>query len=107
MTLNFYKSESNVKPELLDTTSSKKVVYIRQNVVELEKTDENTGETYTYYEYEEAKLTKEEYEKYKEELSNAKTLESVEILKAENEALTEQVNMLTECILEMSMMLYV
>ena len=107
MTLNFYKSESNIKPELLDTTSSKKVVYIRQNVVELETTDQLTNETHTYYEYEEAKLTKEEYEKYLEELTSADALESIELLKAENAALTEQVDMLTECILEMSMMLYV
>lgn len=68
MKLNYIKSQSSVYPELIDTTSSKKYVYLRQNVVEIES-DNTDGETYTYYEYDEAKLTKEEYEQYLKELS--------------------------------------
>lgn len=68
MALNYKKSQSSIYPELLDTTSSKKYVYLRQNVVEKQSEDMD-GETYTYYEYEEAKLTKEEYEQYLEELT--------------------------------------
>lgn len=68
MILNYRKSESSVYPELIDTTSSKKCVYLRENVVEVQS-DNTDGETYTYYEYDEAKLTKEEYEQYLEELS--------------------------------------
>lgn len=68
MKLNYRKSQSSVYPELIDTTSSKKYVYLRQNVVEMQS-DNTDRETYTYYEYEEAKLTKEEYEQYLKELS--------------------------------------
>lgn len=68
MKLNYIKSQSSVYPELIDTTSSKKCVYLRKNVIEVQSEDMN-GETYTYYEYDEAKLTKEEYEQYLKELS--------------------------------------
>lgn len=68
MKLNYIKSQSSVKPDLIDTTSSKVVVYLRQNIVENIKTDEMSGETSTFYEYQEAKLTKEEYQEYLKEL---------------------------------------
>ena len=68
MKLNFIKSQSSVKPDLVDTTSSKVVVYLRQNIVENQRTDEISGETSTFYEYQEAKLTKEEYQEYLKEL---------------------------------------
>ena len=101
MNLYFKKSQSAVKPELIDTTSSKKVVYIRQNIVETKKDDT------TYYEYDEAKLTKSEYAEYLKELEATDTLEIVENLKAENKQLSETVDMLTSCILEMSEIIYV
>ena len=69
MKLNYIKSQSSVKPDLIDTTSSKAVVYLRQNIVENIKTDEMSGEETTFYEYEEAKLTKQEYQEYLKELS--------------------------------------
>ena len=100
MKFNFIKSQSTVKPELVDTTSSKKVVYIRQNIVEINKDDT------TFYEYDEAKLTKDEYKEYLAELEAQDTLETIENLKAENKSLTEQVGMLTDCILEMSAVIY-
>ena len=68
MKLNFIKSQSSVKPDLVDTTSSKVVVYLRQNIVENIKTDEMSGEETVFYEYEEAKLTKQEYQEYLKEL---------------------------------------
>ena len=68
MKLNFIKSQSSVKPDLLDTTSSKVVVYLRQNIVENKKTDEMSGEETIFYEYEEAKLTKAEYQEYLKQL---------------------------------------
>ena len=101
MKLEFYKSQSSVKPELLDTTSSKKIVYIRQNIIEVQKDDT------TFYEYDEAKLTKTEYQDYLKELDTTDTLEIVENLKAENQTLSEQIDMLTNCILEMSEIIYV
>ena len=100
MNLYFKKSQSTVKPELVDTTSSKKVVYIRQNIVET-VVDETT-----FYEYDEAKLTKAEYAEYLKELEATDTLEIVENLKAENKQLSETVDMLTNCILEMSEIIY-
>ena len=68
MKLNYIKSQSSVKPDLVDTTSSKVVVYLRQNIVENIKTDEISGEETVFYEYEEAKLTKQEYQEYLKEL---------------------------------------
>ena len=101
MKLKFYKSSSSVKPELIDTTSSKKVIYIRQNIVEVQKDDT------TFYKYDEAKLTKSEYQEYLKELEATDTLKIVENLKSENQTLLEQVDMLTNCILEMSEIIYV
>ena len=68
MKLNYVKSQSSVKPDLIDTTSSKVVVYLRKNIVENIKTDEMSGEETVFYEYEEAKLTKAEYQEYLKEL---------------------------------------
>lgn len=113
MKLNYVKSQSSVKPDLIDTTSSKTTVYIRQNIVEKEKTVENTNSdesdatsTVVFYEYDEAKLTKEEYQEYLKELESTDTLQTVEDLKAENQSLTEHISMLTECLLEMSETVY-
>lgn len=100
MKLKFIKSQSTEKPELVDITSSKKVVYIRQNIVEVQKDDT------TFYEYDEAKLTKEEYKEYLVEMETQDTLETIENLKSENKSLSEQVSMLTDCILEMSEVIY-
>ena len=68
MKLKYVKSQSSVKPDLIDTTSSKAVVYLRQNIVENIKTSEMSGKETVFYEYEEAKLTKEEYQEYLKEL---------------------------------------
>ena len=113
MKLNYVKSQSSVKPELVDTTSSKTTVYVRQNIVEKEKAIENTNSedndatsTTVFYEYDEAKLTKEEYQEYLKELNGSDTLQTIEDLKAENQNLNEQVSMLTECLLEMSETVY-
>ena len=68
MKMNYVKSESTIKPELIDTTSSKTTVYIRKNIIEKERVDEETGESTPYYEYDETKLTKKEYQEYLKEL---------------------------------------
>lgn len=69
MYINYIKSESTIKPELVDTTSSKKYVYLRKDIIETQKVDEISNETITLYEYQEAKLTKAEYQEYLTELS--------------------------------------
>ena len=113
MKLNFIKSQSSVRPDLIDTTSSKTTVYIRQNIVEKEKAVENTNSedndatsTIVFYEDDEAELNKEEYQEYLKELNGSDTLQTIENLKAENQNLNEQVSMLTECLLEMSETVY-
>ena len=106
MKLNFIKSQSSVKPDLVDTTSSKTTVYLRQNIVENIKTDEMSGEETVFYEYDEAKLTKVEYQEYLKELNCSDTLQTIKDLKVENQNLNEQVTMLTECLLEMSETVY-
>lgn len=55
----WYKSESNMKPAIIDKTSSKKYVYVRRNVemVEIEREDVVN----TIYSYEEMKVPKEAY----------------------------------------------
>ena len=68
MKMNYVKSQSSVKPDLIDTTSSKTTVYIRKNIIEKERIDKETGDSTTYYEYDEAKLTKKEYQEYLKEL---------------------------------------
>ena len=68
MKMNYTKSESTIKPELVDTTSSKTTVYLRKNIIEKERVDEETGESTPYYEYDETKLTKKEYQEYLKEL---------------------------------------
>ena len=69
MILNYVKSQSSVKPELIDTTSSKVVVYLRKNIVKKEMTnDEYDLSPIIFYEYEEAKLTIDEYQEYLKEL---------------------------------------
>lgn len=62
--MNWYKSESTVRPDELDTTSSKKIVYLRRNIVEKQRESKFDGEMQTYFEYDEAKLTKRKYEEY-------------------------------------------
>ena len=64
MELTYRKSESGAYPPLIDTTSSKKVVYIRDNVEEVTVHDEMSDTDYTMYRYDEAVLTKEEYQMY-------------------------------------------
>lgn len=107
MKLNYIKSQSYVKPDLVDTTSSKTTVYVRQNIVENKKIDEMSGEETVFYDYEEAKLTNKEYAEYLKELELTDTLETIEGLKEENKSLNEQVTMLTDCLLEVSEMIYV
>lgn len=69
MNIQYYKSQSTVRPELIDDHSSKYVTYLRKNIVEKQVTDEMSEETHTVYEYDEAKLTKAEYKQYLTEIS--------------------------------------
>lgn len=62
MTITYYKSESTIKPSTVEF--GKTTVYLHKNIAEVQRTDEMTGETQTFYEYDEAALTYAEYEQY-------------------------------------------
>ena len=108
MKLNFIKSQSSVKPDLVDTTSSKTTVYVRQNIVEKEKTVENTNSedndttSTVFYEYDEAKLTKEEYQEYLKELNGSDTLQTIEDLKVNDDKINSTIVSIEENNLDMS-----
>lgn len=68
MILNYVKSESAIRPELIDTTSSKTTVYLRKDITEKQRTNDMSNEKVTYYEYLEAKMTEDEYRQYLKEL---------------------------------------
>ena len=63
MTLNWRPSEADTIPEEIDTTSSTTTVYLRRNVEEKTRPDEDSPLTsHTYYSYEEAKIPRAEYD---------------------------------------------
>ena len=67
MKVSYYPSQSNSRPLDIEVTSSAKYVYIRRNIQEKHLETEN-GDPYVLYVYEEALLTKDEFESYKSEL---------------------------------------
>ena len=58
-----FKSESGTMPLPIDDISSPTTVYVNENVVEVERTDEETGETTTVYQYDVRLFSREEWEK--------------------------------------------
>lgn len=71
MNLEFYKSESTVQPLEVDVESSHTTVYIRRNIVKDERADPDTGKTVTVYTYDEAKIPKDEYDRYMQDKTQA------------------------------------
>lgn len=67
MGIIYKKVQSATKPTEIDITSSPSGIYVRRNIKEQVKETE-TGEIVVYYEYQEAFLTPNEYEKYSKEL---------------------------------------
>lgn len=101
----WYFSESDFIPSDVDSTSSKNVVYLRKDIQEVIKTNDD-GENYTVYQYYERKISHEEWASYKNYKQIDENAISVENLKEENQMLNEQISMLTECLLEMSELVY-
>ena len=58
-----FKSESGTMPLPIDDTSSPTTVYVNENVVEVERPDEMTGGTTTFYQYDVRLFSREEWEK--------------------------------------------
>lgn len=65
MTLKFRYSESTVRPELIEF--GKTTVYIHRNITEEQRTDPETQTTTTWYVYDEAALSYEQYTQYQNE----------------------------------------
>lgn len=61
--MKMFKSESGAMPLPIDDTSSPTTVYVNENVVESERTDEMTGEISTVYRYDVRLYSREEWEK--------------------------------------------
>ena len=68
MKVNYYYSESNTRPLDIEITTSKKYVYIRRNIKEVLVEREEEGEPYKKFVYEEAAITKDQFESYKNEI---------------------------------------
>lgn len=58
--MQWQHSESTVKPAKADDTLSKRYTYIRKNITETTRTDQEGNET-IFYEYDEALIPKEDY----------------------------------------------
>lgn len=69
----WYAVESGVKPSEIDNTSSEIYVYLRKDIVKVE--DEEKG---TYYEYLEQKIKKDDWDMYKQIISNTSDLADVQ-----------------------------
>jgi len=78
----WYDGESSVYPQLVDTTSSKKWVFVRRNVKEQEREKED-GTTETYYTFQEQKVSKEVWGIFEQEKNNEERLNDVEDVLAE------------------------
>lgn len=70
----WYEGTSSVYPSLVDTTSSKKWVYVRRNIEEHEREDDE-GIKEKFYKWEERKIPKENYPIYELEVQNAANLD--------------------------------
>ena len=75
----WYNGESTVNPALIDDTSSKKWVYVRRNVEQHERESEITGETETYYTFEEQKIDKSVYDIFKSNNENSERITDIEL----------------------------
>lgn len=73
------KVQSTVKPEETDTTSSSKYNYVRSNIKEVTEHDED-GNSITYYEYEETKIPKDQYDIYTQAQKNADTISYIAMM---------------------------
>lgn len=65
MTLNWKQSESMERPAELDESSSSFVVYLRKDITEVEVPATNETPASTKFVYQEAVLSKADYERYK------------------------------------------
>ena len=72
----WYRSESTVMPEETDLTSSKVYNYVRRNIEEEEREDEE-GNTITMYVFEEMKVPKESWGMYLETIQKTANIDYI------------------------------
>ena len=73
----WYMAESTVFPKLIDSSSSKKWVYVRRNGKRCERENEQ-GIKETFYTFEEQKVSKEVWGIFEKETDNSTRLADVE-----------------------------
>lgn len=73
----WYMAESTVFPKLIDSSSSKKWVYVRRNVKKCERENEQ-GIKETFYSFEEQKVPKDVWGIFEQEADNSVRLADVE-----------------------------
>lgn len=73
--MEFYKSESLIRPLEVDTGSSRLYNYVRQNIEEVERVED--GETITVYVYDECKVPKEAWGLYLDTMQNTADIEYI------------------------------
>ena len=73
----WYSGESSIYPALVDTTSSKKWVYVRRDIEEHERENEQ-GVKETFYSFEEQKVPKDVWGIFEQETDNSVRLADVE-----------------------------
>lgn len=76
--MNWYHSESATRPLETDTTSSKKYNYVRHNITEVQRTENE--EIITMYEYDECKILKEDWGLYEETAQNTADIEYIAVM---------------------------
>ncbi len=62
------EGSQDTKPDAFDDISSKVYVYIRKNIEQVERSSSEEGEIITLWTYDEAKVTKVDWNKYQEEI---------------------------------------
>lgn len=73
----WYTGESTVYPQLIDATSSKKWVYIRKNIKEESRTDEE-GNSYAVWTFDETKIPKDVYSIFESQVNDEARLADIE-----------------------------
>lgn len=85
----WYEGTSSVYPSLVDTTSSKKWVYVRRNIEEHEREDDE-GIKEIFYSFEEQKVPKEIWGIFEKTMQNDEKIAEADIRLADvEEAITE------------------
>lgn len=70
MNLDFYKAESTVEPDEVDTISSPTTVYFRKNIRQ-ETVQDADGIELTVWKYDEAMVSRQDFEEYRAEKQEA------------------------------------